>query len=353
MERYAPGREQRLWGELFVDHGLNFPPTWVAYAHPLARGVPLNALTLRGFAAIDALLLSGAVLACGVIGGLGGAVAALVFLATATDLMSYATWSYCRLDWLAALAGSLLLLRRGRWAAAGALWGLASALKIFPGPLAFLFATSWYAGQGASPGGRRALGRFLAGWGAGVAGAVACASAALAAATASSPWAVWLEYYRRLGLYAGEARMVNRIGIQALAEAVAQRAGAPLVWVGYALAAALAVVLLRALAAGSRPAERTAALSLFFAPLLFSLNHYYYLLLVVPLAVAGREVRWLAVLLPAINLGVAAANAAGAGAALRPRRSPIVVLAGVGPVLASGPPAILVPWRPRCATTSV
>lgn len=337
MERYAPDREAQLWREVFVDHGLNFPPTWVAYTHPLTRAFPLNALTLRGFAAIDALLLAGTVAVCGAIGGLGGAAAALVFLASATDLMSYATWSFCRLDWLAALAGALLLIRRGRWAAAGALWGLSSALKIFPGPLAFLFATAWYAGRRAEPGSRRALARFAAGWAGGVAVSVACASLALAAATGSSPWAIWAEYSSRLGLYAGEARMVNRIGVQALAEAIAQRAGAPAAWAGYLLAAALAVLLLRVLAGGGRPAERTAALSLLFAPLVFSLNHYYYLLLVLPLAVGGRDVRWLAVLLPAVNLGVAAAKAAGApGLAVLEAESVAysLALAAVGPSLA-------------------
>lgn len=337
MARYAPEREAQLWREVFVDHGLNFPPTWVAYAHPLARGIALDPMTLRAFAAIDALLLAGAVAACGAIGGLGGAVAALVFLATATDLMSYATWSYCRLDWLAAIAGALVLIRRGRWGAAGGAWGLASALKIFPGPLAFLFATAWYAGRRGQPGAPRELGRFAAGWAGGVAACAAGASLALSAATGSGPAAIWTEYYGRLGLYAGEARMVNRIGVQALGEALAHRVGDAAAWAGYALAAALAALLLRVLAARARPAERTAALSLLFAPLLFSLNHYYYVLLALPLAVAGRELRWLVVLLPAVNLAVAAAKAAGLpGLAVLEAESAAysVALAAVGPALA-------------------
>jgi hypothetical protein len=337
MERYAPGREEQLWREVFVDHGLNFPPTWVGYVHPLTRGTALTPRTLVAFAAIDAVFLLAVAAVCGAIGGLGGAVAALVFLATASDLLSYATWSLCRLDWLAALAGSLLLLRRGRWGGAGVLWGLASALKLFPGPLAFLFATAWYVGHRAATGAARSLARFAAGWAAGFAGAAACATLVLTTLAGLSPGTLWLGYLGRVGLYAGEARMVNRIGVQALAEAVAPRAGFPAVWAGTVLAAALALLLLRTLAGCDRPVELTAALSLLFAPLLFSLNHYYYLLLALPLAAGGRELRWLAALLTAVNLGVAAAKASGLPQLAVLELESVaysIALAAVGPVLA-------------------
>ena len=313
MERYRPERADALWGEVFVDHGVNYPPAWVAWTHLLARRVPLTPATLVAFASVDALFLGVACCAAWALGGLAGLAVALVFAASAGDLLAYATWAFCKLDWLGLIAAALLALKGGRFGVAGALWGAAAAVRIFPGALALLFAASWLAG---GRGDARAAGatlRFGAGTLAGFLVPSALATALLAGPAGLTAAGLWSGYFSRLGNYATEGRMVNRVGVRAIAEAAGAGTFGALAGVA---AAALALLLLFALARVRRAPERTAALSLFFAPLLFAVNHFYYLMLLLPLAARERGLGWLTAALLAVNAAVAAAGAAGVPYAL-------------------------------------
>lgn len=308
MVRYSSRPPLQLWHELFEDYGNNYPPAWIAYVHPLTRGVPLNGTTLLLFCAVDVLLLAGVFCAVGAVWGLGAAVTALVFFASATDLLSYATWSLAKFDWLFAMALAILMTARGRHGVAGALWGTAAALRVFPGALAGIFAATWVIAGRKSPQLHRDVSRFAAGFIAAFALLNAVAGLVLSRWTGISALALWEGYAHRLGLYSG-AEIVNRVGIGKLFELAGGRLPA---WVGGTAAAVLALLLLFALGRRPFPPARLAALSLLFAPLLFQITHYYYLMLLLPLAAGERRLRWLTFWLLATNFAVIAAKLAGA-----------------------------------------
>lgn len=306
MERYAPDRADRLWTEIFLDHGVNYPPPWIAYTHAICRDAPLTPASLTAFSALDAAFLAATLAAVASLWGLAGAAVAAVFVASAADLLSYATWAFCKLDWLALVALSLLALRSRGYALAGALYGLAAAVRVFPGPVGLLFALAWWIPRlrrGEDAGG---FTRFSAGLGGGFIGAVALATLFLSVAGAGSPVGIWGAYAARLSHYSSVGRLVNRVGVRGIAEA-AGLDGFGLV--AGAASALLALLLFAVLLRRGREAVRTAALSLFFVPQLFAINHFYYLMLMLPLAAREPGLGWLAPLLVGVNLAVLGAKA--------------------------------------------
>jgi hypothetical protein len=308
MERYSTRPHLERWRELFMDYGNNFPPAWVAWVHPLTRDLPLRQGSMVALCAIDAVLLACVFAAVWAAWGPGAAVTGLVFVASATDLMAYASWSLGKFDWLAALALALLLLERGRPAAAGALWGVAASLRLFPVLPAAVFTWIWSYRRLTRGEGLRAPARFAAAAATAFLGLNAAATVLVARWSGLAPRELWARYLDRLDIYQ-RAQIVNRIGLVKLAE-VAHGTVPPLV--GSLAGAALGALLLVALLRWRPPPSRLAALTLLFAPLTFTLSHYYYLFLLLPLAAGGRRLAWLAAVLVAVNAGVIAAKLAGA-----------------------------------------
>lgn len=307
MARYSTLPPVEHWRELFKDYGHNFPPAWIAWVHPITRGIALRQETLLALCAIDVGLLAGVFLAVGAAWGLGAAVTALVFVASATDLMAFSSWSLGKFDWLCALAVALLLLARGRVAAAGALWGAAGALRLFPALPAAILAGIWAYRLLKERQGLRAPVLFAGSAAAAFIALNAIATALVAAWSGLPGRELWAQYFDRLHHYQ-RIDIVNRVGLATLADAVP---GTVAPWLGGLAAAALGALLLVALARRPLPPARLGAFVLLFTPLTFSLCHYYYLLLLLPLAAGGRRIAWLTAALMAVNVGVIAARTMG------------------------------------------
>jgi hypothetical protein len=148
--------------------------------------------------------------------------------------------------------------------------------------------------------------RFVAGAAASCVAVNAAATLALGAAANLPPDALWGAYARRLGAYAG-AEVLNRIGVANLLQAFG---GGHPGWLGGVVSAGLAGLLLAALCRRPLPLARQAVLALLFTPVLFTLSHYYYLMLALLFAAGERRLRWLAIWLFATNAAVIAANVA-------------------------------------------
>jgi hypothetical protein len=129
---YLDNTPPRLWRVIRSDHGYNSTPAWTFVARLFDARLPTTNATLTAFAALDLLLV--------------GAMFALVFrtygyraacLSLALFGLGYG-WrdiyvgSLLRLDWLAATVIGICLLKRERFATAGACFGYAAMVRIFP-----------------------------------------------------------------------------------------------------------------------------------------------------------------------------------------------------------------------------
>jgi hypothetical protein len=121
------------WLALRTDHGYNPPPTWGLLATPLTNLAPASKAQVTALILLDPLL----------IGAMSGAIAwAFGWRVMCVALLFFgnnypANWdwtggSILRYDWLFAAVTGICVLRRQRFAAAGALltWGVA--IRVFP-----------------------------------------------------------------------------------------------------------------------------------------------------------------------------------------------------------------------------
>jgi hypothetical protein len=120
------------------DHGYNASPTWTALAQWAGRWRPASEPWLEALSLLDVALMIAAFSAIYASFGLRtGCLCLLVFgwsyVAGYDDLGG----SFLRFDWVAATAFALCALKRERPGAAGALFGVAAALRVFP--VLFLF----------------------------------------------------------------------------------------------------------------------------------------------------------------------------------------------------------------------
>lgn len=161
------------WRAFVQDFGFNPPPTWLVAGYPLANAVELTTRGVYLLTALDPLLLAlGLAVAAAAFGPAPAALAALGMTSFFPASASWTIGSLLRWDWLFWLFVAVAAARRDRLALAGAAFGLATAIRIFP--VSALVVVALYAALRARAG--LGLGpplRFLAGFAAGVASIVA------------------------------------------------------------------------------------------------------------------------------------------------------------------------------------
>ncbi len=121
-----------------LDHGYNPTPAWTFVARLFDGWLPVDETTLRLWASLDLVLLATAfVFVFRSFGSWAGTVSLLVFGLGYPWRFDWVGGAFLRQDWLAASVIGLCMLKRERWAAAGALFGYAASVRLFPA--AFLF----------------------------------------------------------------------------------------------------------------------------------------------------------------------------------------------------------------------
>ncbi len=276
-----------------TDHGYNPTPAWTFVARLASGWRPITPAALRLLAWIDPLLL--AVLFWMIFrtyGGLIGCLALVVFGCGHPWRFDWVGGAFLRQDWLAAAGIAICMLQRKRWALAGALFGYAAMVRIFP--LLFLFGPvvvalrEWVRGE--RP--RWAL-RLAAGFALAVALGLAAGSA-----TGRGPRA-WTEFARNLEKHRA-AWLTNNVGLDNLLLYGPDTFGRRLVdwtapepwilWQGkmdlergerrpWLLLAALLYLLVTAAAAWRAPPDQAAAASVAAVFALLLLTCYYWSML--------------------------------------------------------------------------
>jgi hypothetical protein len=122
------------WNLVLKDKGYNATPVWNRFASTLTNLIPMSSRPgLYGLLGLDYLYTIVLFVVVGVT--FGWRQSLLVVLFWGVNFMSspgFVKGSVSRLDWLACLVIAFCLLRRGRYAGAGALAGLATTLRVFP-----------------------------------------------------------------------------------------------------------------------------------------------------------------------------------------------------------------------------
>lgn len=115
------------------DHGYNASPTWTVVAQCLGRWFPASLGWMIALACLDVALLA-LTFACllRTFGLRAGCIAIALFGSSFLPEWDFVGGSFLRFDWLAAVGIALCLLERKRPAAAGALLGYATAVRVFP-----------------------------------------------------------------------------------------------------------------------------------------------------------------------------------------------------------------------------
>jgi hypothetical protein len=290
--RDAMGRQ---WGEVLRDHGFNPTPVWPLLFGPLANLVPAgSAAGILGLTLLDPLLLAALFAAIGWAFGAEVVLLASIYFCTIYGAsFGWTGGGFLRHVWLASLVAGVCCLKRARPGTAGALFGAAAMLRIFPAafvaPLALRLASALV---GRQPVERRHV-RCLV--------AFAATGATLFAGSLAVPsgFEHWRDFARNLARHV-DSDAYNLIGLNeilayagpekpASAEAFEDQQG----WRRTAWRLQLAVVALATLALIARRTRwpddaKLAALSI---PLVFgtlSLAAYYYAFLVL-LVLAFRD----------------------------------------------------------------
>jgi hypothetical protein len=126
-ERLPP----RALVKVLSDHGYNPTPAWNTTGSALANLVPVR--YLPALALLDIALLAAVFGAIGAAFGTPAALVATIFFGVdAFSAFSIIGGSFLRYDWLLALVLCQCLLRRRRYAAAGAALAVAALLRVFP-----------------------------------------------------------------------------------------------------------------------------------------------------------------------------------------------------------------------------
>jgi len=197
------------WAVILQDHGYNASPAWGVAGRLLGECLPASTTNLRGLAALDLLLMAGAV---GMLGwAWGWRVASLAALFWGTQAASTLYWiggSILRQDWVFGLLAALCFLRRGRPALAGAALGYAALVRVFPAVFfagAAVVAVARRAREGAW---KRGDLRFFG-------GALALALALLPASVATAGAGAWPAFVGHIGMHDGTPT-TNRMGWKAI-----------------------------------------------------------------------------------------------------------------------------------------
>lgn len=189
------------------DHGYNPTPAWTFVARLLQGTGRFTAERLLRLATIDSLLLAVAFAVLFRTYGLRrGCLCLVVFGLGYASRFKWIGGAYLRFDWLAAVMLGVCALERGRAAGAGALFGYATAVRLFPAALLFgpgvSAVAAWRRGERPA----WAL-RLAAGFGAAILllGVAGCFTGRGAAA--------WREFAQRMRLYQ-ETTARNAVGLE-------------------------------------------------------------------------------------------------------------------------------------------
>ena len=119
--------------QIRTDHGYNPTPTWTFVARLADRFVPATDTSLGLLGLLDpALLLVMFVVVFRTYGSRIGCLALLVFGLGYPWRYDWVGGAFLRQDWLAAVVIGVCMLRRERYALAGALFGYATMVRVFP-----------------------------------------------------------------------------------------------------------------------------------------------------------------------------------------------------------------------------
>jgi hypothetical protein len=128
-EGMAPTR----WNVVLQDKGYNATPVWTLWARALTGLLPLSRGGVLALLSLDWLFMLAVFVAVGRTFGRQAALLLMLFWgANVMTSFGFVKGSVSRLDWLACLILALCALRKGRYGWAGALAGIATALRIFP-----------------------------------------------------------------------------------------------------------------------------------------------------------------------------------------------------------------------------
>lgn len=125
-------RQNHGWSYFFSDHGYNPPPPWTLVGGTLAQWIPVAHMKL--LTSIDTILVAAVMLGIArVVSPAAMCMALTFFCCTFSGRWPMVGQAVLRFDWLCALVGAALMLRRRRHAWAGALLTYATCVRIFPG----------------------------------------------------------------------------------------------------------------------------------------------------------------------------------------------------------------------------
>ena len=126
----------RTLTEIRLDHGYNPTPTWTFVGRLFNSWLPLNDTTVPLLALLDWVILAAMfVMVFRTYGSAVGATALILFGAGYPWRYAWVGGAFLRYDWLAALVVGVCLLKRRRFAGAGALFAYAASVRLFPGLL--------------------------------------------------------------------------------------------------------------------------------------------------------------------------------------------------------------------------
>jgi hypothetical protein len=148
---YLANTPPRLWQVIRSDHGYNSTPAWTFVARLFDARLPTTNVTLGAFAALDLLLVTAMFALIFRTYGYRTACLSLALFGLGYGWRDIYVGSLLRLDWLAATVLGICLLKRERFATAGACFGYAAMVRIFPvlfliGP-ALLALKAWLRGE--------------------------------------------------------------------------------------------------------------------------------------------------------------------------------------------------------------
>ncbi|MDP9002932.1 MAG: DUF2029 domain-containing protein [Myxococcota bacterium] len=124
------------WGGAVFDAGFNPPPSWILLSSTIANVIPIRIGQTQTFlwaTSLDMMLLVACFVAFqSAFGATTAALAAVYFGATLISSYGWNGGAFLRFTWFVAIVLSLGAMKRGRWALAGALLGMATCDRLFP-----------------------------------------------------------------------------------------------------------------------------------------------------------------------------------------------------------------------------
>lgn len=307
IDRFRRQAGAGYWAVMQQDHGYNATPAWTVVGRLVSEVVPSTPAGLRALAAVDPLLMAGAVgLLWWAWGWRVASLAALFWGAQGASTLFWTGGSILRQDWVFASLAALCLLRRRRPALAGVALAYAALARLFPAVFflgaAVVAVTSWRRRRRW----RRDDVRFFG-------GALALTLLLVPASLVVAGPRSWIAFAEHLAMH-NDTPTTNRMGWKAVVSHSAQNRmelhsdpGKPdpfarwkslrverlrSLWWLHRGGIALALVVFVAVCARLRSRWVAVALGATLLPVLMGLSCYYYsfLLMLCPLARARRPV---------------------------------------------------------------